>query len=184
MPGDLYFKGTPYIVQNTFSNPYNSPLVVETDLDGQVVTAQYLKQEDPMNGNVFYTTYVFLKYKQKNVELYDIALKFKQAHDSRFKQNLISISLLFKLFGLENDTDIINMCNPDGDEAFTLFLINTFRTGPITTEQLKTKRKYDANECTKLMSELILKSNVFTEEDTLNGIDQYIFNRKKPFQYC
>ena len=135
--GDLYFKGTPYIVQNTFSNPYNSPLVVETDLDGQVVTAQYLKQEDPINGNVFYTTYVFLKYKQKNVELYDIALKFKQAHDPRFKQNLISISLLFKLFGLQKDSDIIKMCNPDNDEAFELFLINTFRNGPITRNNSK-----------------------------------------------
>ena len=54
----------------------------------------------------------------------------------------------------------------------------------LATDKGKTKRKYETTECVKLMSELILKSNVFTEEDTKAGIDQYIFNQKKPFQYC
>lgn len=122
--GNIILNGVCWNIQNTFTYPYNLPIIAKTTINGQLVRADYLYQADVQFGNSYQS--IFLLTSDRNTEnikgiksqyTKDLVLNFKQMHDGNFTRNnhYIPVSLLFRAYGCKTDTKLLKYCVPDND---------------------------------------------------------------------
>lgn len=63
--GNIILNGVSWNIQNSFSYPFNKPIVAKSTISGQVVRADYLYQEDVEFGNSYQSIFILVSEKSK-----------------------------------------------------------------------------------------------------------------------